>query len=422
MPVFLLSLLLGTAATLAADQAFLREVTETNVNQQYLVESVSLGGVELDQLENSKMPTSLRRRLSALVGQKCDMAAIADLAGEIRRELHFRTVNEHLLRGSAPDRIRVDFDVAGRDLSFDVSVPRMLYSSQDQLTGEIDANIGFEGNKLTLGVASDGDDLIERFTGLTARFDSAGLGSDRVHGSLTVADYRENWNAATQEAVIGSGFNLYRARWDVAPQIAFAAAAPLIVTAGLSFDQMESATPGTPNHSANAATFEIAYGRKIEGDTATHRIEGKYSFRMATRALGSTYSYARHMFSFRYEARSGRRVAGAEFTAGAITGQAPLFDRFVLGNSSTLQGWNRFQIDPLGGTRVVNNEVSYGYRIGPGTVEGFYDAGALWQAGGPVVLRHSMGVGYKQGIFVIATAFPVRDGRIEPVFIAGMNH
>lgn len=128
------------------------------------------------------------------------------------------------------------------------------------------------------------------------------------------------------------------------------------------------------------------------------------------------------MISFKYEATSGRHVAADEFTAGAIVGDAPFFDRFVLGSSSTLRGWDRFLLDPLGGNRVVHNEVSYGYRIGPGAVEGFYDAGAIWQSGGPAVVRHSVGVGYKQGIFVIATALPVRDGRIEPVFIAGMNY
>jgi outer membrane protein assembly factor BamA len=94
----------------------------------------------------------------------------------------------------------------------------------------------------------------------------------------------------------------------------------------------------------------------------------------------------------------------------------------VLGNSSTLVGWDRFEIDPLGGTRVVHNQMTYGYRVGAGTVQAFYDAGMLWQSGRSATLRHSVGAGYKQGIFVMAMAFPVRDGRIEPVFMAGMNY
>ena len=115
-------------------------------------------------------------------------------------------------------------------------------------------------------------------------------------------------------------------------------------------------------------------------------------------------------------------------TGGAITGDAPLFDRFILGNSSTLQGWNRYEIDPLGGTRIVHNQVTYGYRVGEGTVEAFYDTGAIWQPGAQIqadkarTVRHALGAGYKQGAFVVAMAFPVRDGRMEPVFMAGMNY
>lgn len=421
MRAFLLCLLLGTAAS-AADQNFLREASETNVNQRYLIESVSLGGIALDQMDGSKIPPGLRARLKSLIGQNCDMAALQDVAAEIRHDLHFQTVSQRLLRGSSPEYVRVDFDTAGRDLSFDVSVPRLLYSSQEQLSGEVDANIGFEENKLTVGLVSDGDDLVERYTGIAAHFESAGLGTDRLHAEVTFEDYRDAWNAATRAAAPLDAIDLYRARWNVAPQLTFVAAGPVVLSAGLSFQQMEPESAALATQAANAATFDARYGRKIEGDRIQHRIEGRYSLRAATRALGSTYSYARHMISFKYEARSGRQVAGDELTAGAIVGQAPLFDRFVLGNSLTLQGWNRFQFDPLGGTRMVNNEVSYGYRIGPATVEGFYDTGTIWQGGGPLVLRHSVGVGYKQGIFVLATALPIRNGRIEPVFIAGMNY
>ncbi len=72
-------------------------------------------------------------------------------------------------------------------------------------------------------------------------------------------------------------------------------------------------------------------------------------------------------------------MASDAFTAGAVSGDAPLFDRFVLGTSTALPGWDRFQIDPLGASRIVHNEMSYGYRIGEGTVEAFYDAGSVWQ-------------------------------------------
>jgi outer membrane protein assembly factor BamA len=115
-------------------------------------------------------------------------------------------------------------------------------------------------------------------------------------------------------------------------------------------------------------------------------------------------------------------MASEEIMGGTIAGNAPSFERFVLGTSSTLRGWDRYSLDPLGGTRVVHNSLTYGYRVGEGTAQVFYDCGALWDAERAAQLRHSVGVGYRQGVFVLTMAFPVVEGRITPVFMAGMNY
>jgi outer membrane protein assembly factor BamA len=99
-----------------------------------------------------------------------------------------------------------------------------------------------------------------------------------------------------------------------------------------------------------------------------------------------------------------------------------MFERFVLGSSETLRGWDRYVIDPLGGTRVVHNSITYGYQIREGTAEVFYDAGALWEPMREAKLRHSVGVAWRQGIFVLTMALPVVEGHIAPVFMAGMNY
>ncbi|HEX4134695.1 MAG TPA: hypothetical protein VHY84_08820 [Bryobacteraceae bacterium] len=417
---------LGFAGSLYADEEFLREAAETNVNRQYIVESVSVAGVEVDEMAPSKLPKTLRQRLTSLVGEQCDVATLEELSAQIRRELRLRTVTEHLSKGSAPGRIKVDFEMVRRDLFFDVSLPRFLYHSKQGFTGELDASTRIHQNDLSFGVISDGDDLTERFTGITARYDSAGFGYiaglERVHVGVSLEDYHEQWNEATVNALPGSGLDLYRSRWNVAPEVTFAVAKPLTVSIGASFEEMQSESPEGAGRAANAATLDVHYSHRIEGDSVQQQIDGKYSLRIATRALGSTYTYARHLVSMKYEAKSGRQTISDEFTGGAIVGQAPLFDRFVLGSSSTLQGWDRYEIDPLGASRVVHNEVTYGYRVGEGTVEGFYDTGALWQSDHGGMLRHSLGAGYKQGIFVLSMGFPVRNGRIEPVFMAGMNY
>jgi outer membrane protein assembly factor BamA len=103
---------------------------------------------------------------------------------------------------------------------------------------------------------------------------------------------------------------------------------------------------------------------------------------------------------------------------GIITGDAPLYERFALGNSNTLRGWNKYELDPLGGNRILSNSVEYRY----GAFQAFYDMGAIWNGGGAVVARKSVGVGLREGPFSVAVAFPLRDGRTDPVLMVSMNY
>jgi outer membrane protein assembly factor BamA len=89
-----------------------------------------------------------------------------------------------------------------------------------------------------------------------------------------------------------------------------------------------------------------------------------------------------------------------------------------LGTSSTLRGWNKFDIAPAGGSRMVHNSIEYRYRI----LQIFYDSGAAWGRDEDPTLRHSVGAGLRYSIFSLALAFPLRDGRPEPVVMLGMNY
>ena len=98
-------------------------------------------------------------------------------------------------------------------------------------------------------------------------------------------------------------------------------------------------------------------------------------------------------------------------------GKAPLFDRFVLGTSTTLRGWDKYDLDPLGGNRVAYGSVGYGYRM----LRTFYDTGAIWDKGTRATVRQSAGIGVKVEGILFAVAFPIRSDHMEPIFIAGMN-
>ena len=91
----------------------------------------------------------------------------------------------------------------------------------------------------------------------------------------------------------------------------------------------------------------------------------------------------------RYKYRHDHQSIEVTLMAGMIYGNAPLFERFVLGDSTTLRGWNKYDLDPLGGNRVVHGSVTYGYHImrvfydtgcslGPGEVAGGQTLGRYW--------------------------------------------
>jgi hypothetical protein len=410
-----------------ADQALVRAMAESNVNQQYLIESVSISGVEVTRFHDAKMSSNLRRRLAALVGAPCDMSAIGDLAGKLRTTLHLQDVKQHLLRGSAPSRVRVDFEVVRKDYAFDLSVPRFLYNSSQGWTTELNASARYRAQSVTVGLGSNGDDLTERFTGFSTRYESAHIFSDRIRFGIGIEGYHDLWNPATQVAVSASnGLALYRTRQNIAPALTFVLSRTLSVSVGASFERMEMETPSAAGNdmsmSANAATAEVNFGYTDEGEDSLQRWDGRYGLRVATHQLGSDYVYSRHNLSLRYEWHAGRHVVTDRMMAGAIIGQAPLFERFVLGNSSTLQGWDHYTIDPLGGNRMAHDAVSYGYHLQQGTPEVFYDTGIIGNGAKLGTLRHSLGIGFRQGIFNIATAFPLCQGRFAAVFMAGMNY
>jgi len=165
---------------------------------------------------------------------------------------------------------------------------------------------------------------------------------------------------------------------------------------------------------AAAARFH----RRIETAADQHDLNADYSLRAATRLLDTDYAYTRHRMEFRYMLTRGKSVLIDDVSAGVIGGRAPLFERFILGNSSTLRGWNKYDLDPLGGSRMAHNTLEYRY----GVFEIFYDSGAIWDRGETATLRHSLGIGLRQGLFSMAVAFPVREGHIDPIFMVGMNY
>ena len=115
-----------------------------------------------------------------------------------------------------------------------------------------------------------------------------------------------------------------------------------------------------------------------------------------------------------------------------------MFERFVLGNAETLRGWNKFDIAPAGGNRMIYASIQYGFgtRVGdfdldigkrkaigqiPLGFHVFYDDGAVGDEGAPLSAKHSAGFGFGGSSFFIELGFPIRSSRVEPVFSTGFR-
>jgi outer membrane protein assembly factor BamA len=109
---------------------------------------------------------------------------------------------------------------------------------------------------------------------------------------------------------------------------------------------------------------------------------------------------------------------GVHFIGGIISGNAPLFERFSLGNSTTLRGWNKFDVAPLGGNRVAHGSLEYRYRH----FQIFYDVGSVWDRGWPSQARHGLGFGFANKDAFISLAFPLRFNDVVPIFTFGIRY
>ncbi|HWB85901.1 MAG TPA: BamA/TamA family outer membrane protein [Bryobacteraceae bacterium] len=397
--------------------------SDFNVNTRYRVESVIVSGdgwkTNVSTDHNGKISTGLRRDLMALIGENLNPDALDGLAERLKKELNAREVSHHVSRGANPNYLRVEFDVKPNTFSLHANVTKFTYDSKSGWSGGGEAGFGVRQNDFTLGVVSNSDDLPERFAGVTARYENRHLGTSRLGLRFQVESYHEQWNGSTlNELAKGSEVtsDAYRSRQNFEPVATIVLARPLTLEVGTSFERFEDQYPAAHTEASNAFIASLRYHRHLEGSENQQDVEAGYYLRAAARLLASDFVFASHSWTFRYQLTHGKHVLTDDVSAGVITGRAPLSDRFVLGNSSSLRGWNKYDLDPLGGNRMVYNSVEYRY----GILKVFYDSGAIWDSGQSVIPRHSVGVGLRESVFTIAVAFPIREGRADPIFMMGM--
>jgi Omp85 superfamily domain len=401
--------LLGGASDEALTTETPTEAAPTNVNARYIIESVTVLGSETKALSKS-----LRTELGRVVGANLDSMRLEKLASRIKDELRVTRVKVHVSKGTVPDHVLVDFEVAKKPV--DLKVDKFLYDTKGGWSGEASATAHAAGNAFTLGLVSDDDVLLERDTGIRAKFERDNLGTDWLGMRFEFDDFHEMWNQTT---VAEDPTGIYRSLQTFTPEARVFLTEPLELDIGVRFARFRLSTPGATTESSNAVVSTLRYHRRwgSGADVQEQELEGSYSVDAATRLLQTDDDYTRQTAEARYKFRRERSRIEVSFMAGRTGGETPLFDRFVLGNASMLRGWSKFDLDPLGGSHVVYGSVSYTYRY----YQVFYDTGAVWDLAPEREQKQSVGAGFKKEGFQLAVALPVGAPRAIPVLFAGMN-
>jgi hypothetical protein len=406
-------LLFLPAGIMAAEQK-----PDTNVNSKYDVESVEISGVP-----QSKISQSLRDDINKLVGKKYDQEAANELAKRLRNQLSDYSITLKVKRGNEANQLRVVF-LAERIWwkRFEVQAPDVVYHSKEGFSGALDIPIKFGPNVLSFGIASNSDNLLERYTGWRFSFENHKVGTDRLQVRLDFNTYHEDFNFATKRALESRPEipELYRARQDFAPSVSVIPFRDLKFSLGASFVRLELSYPESRTATAYAGTAGLQYRHRISSPGGMRQdIKFDYAARASTSVLDSNYIYTRHFVTADYSLSKNKNLFGAHFMAGVLHGDAPLFERFTLGNSFALRGWNKFDVAPLGGTRLAYGSLEYRYH----EFQLFYDVGAVWEREQNARVRHSLGFGLatRDGFFA-SLAFPVRLHNVTPLFMLGFRY
>ena len=390
---------------------------ETNINDRYVIEHVDVSGVPADRISQP-----LRDDMQALVGQRLDAPEVAAVEKQLLSEFPDHDMTRRVSRGDEPGRVRVQFQLTPpqdrRGLLFTTLRSKLVYHSDLAWGGALDVSLGGTNHRVTLRfLIGDDDRLAEEVSGYGIRFESRNLGTERLGFSFELARHRQTWDASTLDALAADPRvpPAYRKRVSIDPVVRVAIAPGLHARAGVSLSDLESLSQSPDSSLASAAVGGLGFDREWRRGDAQHNISAGYDVRAGTSRLESDLEYTRHRAEAGYRLTNGDRRFLAAFSFGRTSGAAPLFERFTLGDSTTLRGWNKFDVAPAGGERMFHQTVQYSYR--GFTV--FLDTGSVVDRAEDWRVRTSTGIGYQGRQFFALLGVPVNAGELRAAVILG---
>ena len=388
---------------------------DLNVNSKYIVEIVEFRYAKKPTV-TPKQILEIQRMANLEVGQRFVQDRFDSLVKRLKSEYHAYKVTHRMEKGTQPDHVKVIFELErhGFEINAKTSDLKFLYHSKNNFSFGSTLEIGTGGEgALVAGVLTDNDLTLERASGIRGGY-RHDVAHRRVRLAVIGETFRTQWNPSTQ-----SDAGLYRRRQSLEPSVTLQVLPSLRLKAGISLQRIETQFPVARFESSHALISTLRYEQGWDLGTATRNlVVAGYDLRAAARNIGSDFVYARHAFEVGQTLTlPGKQAVALAFTAGTLSGQAPLYERFVLGNSQTLRGYNRFEVAPFGGNRMAHGSAEYGVR----GLRILYDRGAVWNDGKTPKVRHSVGVGYTKVGLTCMLAFPLRDGQMIPILLLGYN-
>jgi hypothetical protein len=409
-----------------------------NINARYVVESVSV----TPKFE-SALPKPVKDELLALRGKRLDPEEGERLSKKIADSLTGYgqlDVKPRFERGGQPGQLRVIFEVSetGAWLGFSplrATTPKFVYHAYQGWSTAVDIPIDGKDIQFTFGFAiANEDDLIEQYSGVRIRFASRNVGTKRLGAGIELSHYGQSWREATLFAVTANPTipSAYDGRTTVEPTLTFAFNRHFRVTGGVSVSELETLEPLDPlnppdpvelpesgeSMMASVGLFGASFDKQWPaGVGRSHELTGSYELRIASEGLGSDLDYTRHLATASYHFRHGRSslLAGARF--GRSHGAVPLFERFAIGDTGTLRGWNKFDISPVGGTRLIYSTLEYRWRC----AAVFVDAGSVWDPDSESSMRWSTGFGCHGKNFFMTLGVPLNSDDVDVTFMMGVR-
>ena len=394
---------------------------EADINSRYVVEEVDLRGVPERDLNQA-----LRDDLHGLEGRPLDSEEADRLETRLREALPDYEIRRRSVRGSQPGRIRLIYDAQRAEwtrwLRFEPIEMNTIFHSDQGWGANLPLSIsGGDVHVNPIFAIDNGDDLIEEYSGFALRVETRKLVTERLGAFIEWSTFDQTWRDPTLAALaLDPGIPApYRNRMTFTPLLKFAITQQVSVGGGVSITELDPLVESDNNSQmANAAIASVSFSeRSRRGAGPRQDFEAAFTLRAGVAALQSDLVYERYIGEAQYLYRWPHHEVRVSGMAGGISGAAPLFERFTLGDSRTLRGWDKYDIAPAGGNRMFHASLEYQYR-GFGM---FVDAGSVWDKGADRRMRVSTGVTFNPGPVFFTVGFPINTDEFRAVFTMGFR-